>query len=655
MNAPTRERLTWTQDFIVIDGKTPTQDALRQIEESTARWIIISRDDGIFFYALTRDELWKWPRLLAARKRASPRFMRIFERALDLHEEFASTQTENRDSPPAIEIKSRPHAKVPSIFRYVEVGTNHEPIAIGGVDVVRVASRRSARAKPPTRDVPATDDEGTTPVRHPSIESDSPLLPEGDVTLTVDLLRTAAAHTQGAVALGEQAPNWERLELTVALSCPCIDFEGEGRGTITIHRNADSEPARIRGRVRADAANGNSSGVVAAFFDRTRYCGSAFRNFPIGPTPASSGTPPAPPTAGIVAAEPAAQLPDMTVHISTVSKGAGRLDWLVHTKRFDGLPARLRGQTDLGQDTAADATALFKEFATLERGQHQKPLEGFGTRLWQRAPVEFREIYWALWDHYARPLSIQFISDEPHLPWELMRPARADDSEIHPPLALKHSVARWIARWDGFMRNQLPAGRICTIAPKYEVASRRLPRALAEAAALEKEFGAERVEGTRGAVTALLENAPSPAVAVLHFAGHGKFASSAATQSNIKLEDGTFAASEVERPEVKLGKAFRTLVFFNACEVGVAANVFGDVGGWADAFLGRQFGGFIAPLWSIDDEDAGTVAAELLEGVVRRHQPIGEVLRDIRAKHGNVSPTFYSYLYYGDVTARLGA
>ena len=88
--------------------------------------------------------------------------------------------------------------------------------------------------------------------------------------------------------------------------------------------------------------------------------------------------------------------------------------------------------------------------------------------------------------------------------------------------------------------------------------------------------------------------------------------------SNIKLEDGELAASEIERPEVRLGRACRTLVFFNACEVGAAGAVFGEVGGWADAFLGRQFGGFIAPLWSVDDEDAGVVAIELLERIGRR-------------------------------------
>jgi CHAT domain-containing protein len=209
---------------------------------------------------------------------------------------------------------------------------------------------------------------------------------------------------------------------------------------------------------------------------------------------------------------------------------------------------------------------------------------------------------------------------------------------------------------DGYIRNRLPAGRLVTIAPNYASASRAQKRAQTESEKLVADFAAQRTDGTRVAVLKLLESAtPTEPVSILHFAGHGQFAPEAATDSNIKLEDGALAASEIERPEVRLGRHCRTLVFFNACEVGAAGAVFGEVGGWADAFLGRQFGGFIAPLWSVDDEDAGVVACELLERIGRRHEPIGAALREIRAAHGATSPTFYSYLYYGDVTARFAA
>ena len=89
--------------------------------------------------------------------------------------------------------------------------------------------------------------------------------------------------------------------------------------------------------------------------------------------------------------------------------------------------------------------------------------------------------------------------------------------------------------------------------------------------------------------------------------------------------------------------------------MGASGAVFGEVGGWADAFLARQFGGFIAPLWSVDDEDASVVVAELLANIVNRRQPIAAALRAIRETRGPMSPTFYSYLFYGDVTAQFAA
>ena len=47
------------------------------------------------------------------------------------------------------------------------------------------------------------------------------------------------------------------------------------------------------------------------------------------------------------------------------------------------------------------------------------------------------------------------------------------------------------------------------------------------------------------------------------------------------------------------------------------------------------------------------VATELLDRIFRRHQPIGEALRAVREMYGRTSPTFYPYLFYGDVTAQM--
>lgn len=693
MNDTAAGRIGWSRDFVVLDSAVTLGEALRLLAQTSAAWIVVRRSSA-YLYAFRAEELFNWPPLRAARERGLPPGEPL-EAHLGLQEVHRSTATPSRGAVPPIDRTWRAGVEAPSIERYVEVGAAGEPLAVG---TIVLASRgtpppmRSARpsvplpaapvepplASPGPRSAPPgagegaapqappgageaaapqgppvalpADDEGTAPVRHPSIDADVPLTAGAAARITVDLLRKADVRTQGGpLSLGTLAADWKTLDLTVHLQCPVLEFLDTAQATITIARNAESTPATFKVRVQANAPAGPVA-VVATFFDGARYCGSAVRVFEAAAAARVT------PTAGAVIVERGAAPPDLTIHISKVDAARpGRLRWLVVTERFDGLPPALEEEIDLGQDPAAQAAALYKEFAALEPGQHVTRIEGFGSRLWSLAPAMFRAVYWALWDRHRRPLAIQFVSDEPHMPWELLRPVRPDESEIHPPLALKHAVARWIKRWDGYMRNRLPGGHICTIAPKYPTASRALPRAQAEAQMLVDTFAAQREPGTRAAVMKLLESAPAEPVAVLHFAGHGSFSPAVVTESSIKLEDGALAAAEIERPEVRLGRACRTLVFFNACEIGAAGAVFGEIGGWADAFLGRQFGGFIAPLWSVEDKDASIVAGELLAGIVGRHEPIGAALRAVREKHGAASPTFYSYLYYGDVTARIAS
>jgi len=89
--------------------------------------------------------------------------------------------------------------------------------------------------------------------------------------------------------------------------------------------------------------------------------------------------------------------------------------------------------------------------------------------------------------------------------------------------------------------------------------------------------------------------------------------------------------------------------------VGLTGETLGASGGWADVFLKRRFSGFVAPLWPVYDDDAAAVIGEFFAEVVRQHAPVGKVLQGIRARHADRSPTFFAYLYYGDVNAHLPA
>jgi len=698
-------KIRWSTDFFVIEGERVAVDALTRIDASTARWIVIVRFNGSYRYVFRRDELFDRLRLTAIPYH--PTSTATLVEVLDLHEDQSSISVSDSAQLALPDLSWRQGETSPSVLRYVEVAPQGvQVLAVGGADVDppqqtrampprpsapadaepapsgadfsddREASRsfglpRSA-APPTVREFPdiavgvgtpvksslAAADEGKTPVRYPSIEPEAPLVTGAAVSLCIDLLRDEAPATSGgALALGEQTADWQALELGVTVVSSAIDFDQHGRGRLTIRRNADSIAAHITGVMLDDVAAGTEIEVHAQFWDRTRCCGSAVRRLVVGAASAAvaAAARAAPGINGSMRVEPLAQAPDLTVFISLFDPAApGRMHWRMVTEAFDGLPPKLDGIIDLGQDPAAEAAAMFKQFANLERGKHRARIEGFGERLWDRAPAAFRDVYWALNDHYQRPLTIQFVSDDPHLPWELMRPFR-DGEPPHPPLALRHAVARWIGRWHGYMRNSLSAGRLVTVAPKYKSASMQLSLAESTAASLVSQLGAEALEGTLKCLQDLLETPTGKPVALLYFTGHGAFSADAVSASAIKLQDGNMTVDEVARREVTLGERDGTLVFFNACEVGATGNALGSVGGWADAFLSRHFRAFIAPLWAIDEEDAAQVTQELMRRIVTDRAPVGAALRDLRAKYGDVSPTFYSYLLYGDVTARLDA
>jgi hypothetical protein len=640
---------------------------------TTAAWVVVVFEGRT--YVFREIELTYDPAL--QEYRADPAKAGTLAGALGLRENQRSTPTHDREELPEFEgdIGARE-----TVQRYVLLDDRDEPVAVlpepmegSPASSPRRSSGRSTRraeamAAPPDEPAAAprvrsatgaatngqpADDEGTSPVRFPEIDADRPLHAGQPVTFTVDLLRRESATTLGgALGVGELPEDWSELAIDVQLISNHIAFENGGRGTVTIRRNAESDAANIRGVVSPQTTTGGAITVNAVFMHNARFCGAALRTFAVG-APSGAGTGASDASAAGISVERHALPPDLTVHILVPEPSApGRLLWLMQPRElFDELPASLEGRTDVGLSAHAFASTLFKEFAQLERGRHERRLQGFGDRLWKKAPPEFRDTYWAMWDRYERPLTIQFVSSEPHIPWELMRPGR--DAEVHGLLAVQHPVARWIGSHRSLMRQELPAGALFSIVPRYRNAAARLKRAEAEAAMLEDEFGATQVPATYADVIQLLESQPLDAVAFLHFAGHGTFDSAAVDSSTIRLEDGSLAVDEVAREEVRLGAACRTIVFLNACEVGATGSALGTVGGWADAFIGRKFGGFIAPLWSVDDEDAGTVSRELLDGVLRKGAPIGEVLRAIRERYGAESPTFVSYLFYGDVNARI--
>jgi hypothetical protein len=658
--------IEWTGSFALFHARRSVSELTSVLERAREEYVVLVRNDDLF-YVYRRDEL---ATALKGKDPASP-----VEQALGMHEDDRSQPIDTAMLPPAP--RRAEGSAAPSVGRFVELGSSGMPVKVGTRAAAPAAAapaaapepvRRGGKKKrggvsPPPR-IATAPDEGTDVVRYPSIEAHRTPQAGQWFSIAVDLLRERAdLETVGKeVRITSLPQDWGEIPIRVELLSTDLECS-PGRGTIFVRRNAPSLPCTFNCKLTEGVAERSSIEVIATFTYNERFCGLARKTIRTSPeerpapataAAADAGRASEPTTRGKVLIEMAVESPDLTVKIFHPEGTAqGCYAWsLTPRERFEGLPGRLDGSTLLDSTAEAYARALFGRLADLTPGDHMPEFKGVGETLWERAPACFRETYWAMRDHHGPHFSIQFVSDDPYIPWELMRPTRPGDTANL--LIVDHPVARWIAHYDGEMRNRLPIGRIVTIAPEYRSAANQLPEAQDEAKHLMSGFKALRVAGSKDAVrTFLLKGLADEPVALVHFAGHGVYGSTFADASHIILEDGNLSVNEVGSSDVKLGEKDRPLVIFNACEVGAVGSVLGMVGGWAEAFTRRKFGGFFAPLWPVADEDAATVISELVDAVWSKSQPVGESLRAIRERHGGRSPTFLSYLYYGDVTAKM--
>ncbi|HEY8869606.1 MAG TPA: CHAT domain-containing protein [Candidatus Limnocylindrales bacterium] len=245
--------------------------------------------------------------------------------------------------------------------------------------------------------------------------------------------------------------------------------------------------------------------------------------------------------------------------------------------------------------------------------------EDLGNELWWDLPEDFRAFYWT--ELHDQDVSIAIYSQEPYIPWELVKPQRepggGEQAEF---LGVSFRMARWKQALP--FPDPLTVSGFSVIAPIYVPP---LPGAQQEAKDLVDEFGATMLPGDRAAVRAFLES--NQGVQLIHFAGHGEYDAASTDDTVIRLSDLPLVPSDLNR--ATLGRSSRPLVFLNACEVGEQGWALTRIGGWAEAFTDVGFSGFVGPYWAVNDRVARK-AANLFYSSLADGETVGEAVREIR-------------------------
>jgi hypothetical protein len=291
-------------------------------------------------------------------------------------------------------------------------------------------------------------------------------------------------------------------------------------------------------------------------------------------------------------------------------------------------------------------------------------LQAMGGDLFDRlAPASVRQ---AIWDHRDEIGSIEVVSHEPFIPWELLY---VTDPQRKATAGGKFLGEFGLVRW--FPNHGFPPARLAVrhgqarhVVPDYGGTVPPLPAAREERKLLQGLFGSTEVTGGADEIVRLIE--VEDQFDLLHFACHGE-------ASTGRIWDAALLTGPVKAPpkgyggdllEVTMVSHYaklrgnagqRPIVFLNACQTGRNGRALSGTGGMAEAFVHRGAGLFIGTQWSIGDSSALTFA-EVFYGSLKRGDTVVKATRLARekAKQAN-EPTWLAYTVYGHPYARLAS
>jgi hypothetical protein len=397
---------------------------------------------------------------------------------------------------------------------------------------------------------------------------------------------------------------------------------------------------------------------------------------------------------------PASPPPDLILKVfeHRLAGQPGRLQFILSSTdpRLQDLPV-LDG--DLGtQDLRSEVAAWVDDQLRLLAGvasrtdatseEVHRVLCDVGHRLYhQLLPEKLQGLCWTLRQRGIRDVLI--LSDEPHIPWELIKPYRADpvsgcfekeDGFWAESFALTHwlrgrppvnrfgwkRVLALAAGGAKSLPDQAPARRDlvavsqeCLPAPESGP-----PSAHAALPAAEEEIALIRTLQAPGVTFTHLTASRRQLQAVfeeggfnlLHLACHGTFGGACgADRSAVLLEDGLFTAAELSpRMEAALRRT-APLIFFNACHSGRLGFSLTGLGSWSARLVELGCGGFIGTLWPVTDRAALTFAQafyDFLTGGLPIGAAVWQARRLVRERHPS-DPTWLAYCCFADPLARL--
>ncbi|HEY0602360.1 MAG TPA: CHAT domain-containing protein [Herpetosiphonaceae bacterium] len=496
--------------------------------------------------------------------------------------------------------------------------------------------------------------------RYPNMEYPGEVVIGERTSLMVSLLQEPIDPATLAVMVADTTPD-KLPEVEVVVRARGFDLQGSNTKVLSVARDGDSE---VRFVLIPRVAGPQT--IRVDFYQNDRPIGEARCQTTIvaastEPKPAPAPVPqPQPEPLEFASAEAAP--PDIELRVETNQADERVLYFTLHScseaidyHHADMGSVRLQGTPLEKMQTVYAELSKFAGPTPADpddAAYQQRRLASLGRLLWDELfPNDLKAAYWNFRDK-ARVLLI--TSDEPWIPWEIVKPYRFDEQNERldePYLCEQFNVARWLS--GPGMAEKMAIRRIRPVAP-LEV---NLPSVRAELQYLEQinslrpELLPDVPYNDRNRVIDLFENG---AFNVLHVAAHGSFDAQMPDNSAISLTGGVLRPSDIAARFG--GKRPRPLVFINACHGARSDYSFTGLGGWADRLVrNAKIGAFIGASWEVNDQLALRFAEVFYTALLKDGKTIGESFRQARQTIRDAAPansTWLAYVLYADPEAR---
>lgn len=325
-------------------------------------------------------------------------------------------------------------------------------------------------------------------------------------------------------------------------------------------------------------------------------------------------------------------------------------------------------ESPLLDSAPADYVALIHKRIEDRWTQHQsekkafaRDLQAIGSELFDELfPLELKQ---ALWKYRKTIGSVQVLSSEPFIPWELVFLRNPATRKAGPDAAFlgELGVVRWLVKGYPPEALRIRKGKARYVIPTYPYPN-ELAGAQKEIDMLKKRFGATEVPPEAEAVYQLLEQPGH--FDLLHFACHG--ATDSADIGSARLEmpgkprvDGSISEEDVLAATVRHAAelrddAMQPIVVLNACQSGRSGYTLKGMGGFAEAFIEAGAGLFVGSSWSVGDSPALSFVNEFYAQLVGARKPLATAAAAARKKaRADGDATWLAYVVYGHPRARV--